>query len=582
MILKNRYDVSINTRIVSEILTTVLEFKNLKKHHMFMKIHEEGSTLNGFSSPYKFMKNQLVKHPKLLKQTAIIQGKKVSYEEMMEAVDHISHFLHVSLKAQKGENISICALSSIEGIEAFFAMNKLGIVNARIFNGSQEIVMRENLLKFESKTIFTDKENFSIVCKASNGTKLENVIVLSSKFEIDAECKLNVYFLEDIIASRLTENYEAEVMAEDLAAILYTSGSSGTPKPIAVSNRVYVNMVELTRSTTNTKLNDGEKVLGVVSHEYPYAAINSTLMILLMGKTLIMPENMPNGEISFKDIMLMKPHRIQAIPNFYKLIQGYIENISNANWKFLKNVISGGETYTVAEKMSLCNSLKCVKNRALIIDGFGFGEMGSATALKFGLAKYFLLMNGIEAMSVDPVTNRTLPLDEEGVLCITGPTLTDGYYKDTDSTEKAYIYDENGKRWFKSDTYGCVHGKHRRLIMLGGRVREYFITGDGHGNFVKVYSGKVESVILENPNVKDCIVIPSDESALPTPVVYYSLYSTLNENKEDIIRVIKENCNSLEMFCRPTAYYYEKEIKRTNANKKDYIYYKNLQKNRES
>lgn len=572
--------ISINNPIISEMLTRILELRNLKTHRKFIKIHESGRTLNGYISPYKFMKNQLIKYPKLLKQAAMIQDKTVSYEEMMQVVNHISQFLHTSLNVKKGENVSICALSSIAGIEAFFAMNKLGIVNARIFNGTQENVMRENLLRFESKTIFTDKENFPIVCMASEGTNLENVIILSPKFDMDIKCNLNVYFLEDLVTLPLTEDYEEEVEPDDLASILYTSGSSGTPKPIAVSNRVYVNMVELTRSTTNTNLNDGEKVVGVVSHEYPYAAINSTLMILLMGKTLIMPENMPNGEISFNDIMLMKPNRIQAIPNFYKLMQSYIESTPNINLKFLKNVISGGETYTKAEKLSLYNSLRHANNKAFIIDGFGFGEMGSAAALKFGLAKYFLLMNGVEAMAVNPTTNQPLPLDKEGVLCITGPTLTNGYYKDLDSTEKSYIYDKNGKRWFKSDTYGSVHGRYRRLISLGGRVREYFITGDGHGNFLKVYSGKVESVILENPNIKDCIVVPSDDSALPTPVAYYSLHNISKEHKGDIVKSIIESCNSLEEFCRPTAYYYETEIKRTEAHKKDYLYYKDLQKNR--
>ena len=89
-------------------------------------------------------------------------------------------------------------------------------------------------------------------------------------------------------------------------------------------------------------------------------------------------------------------------------------------------------------------------------------------------------------------------------------------------------------------------------------------------------------MILENANVKDCIVVPSDDSALPTPVAYYSLHNTSNENENDIIKSIIESCNSLEEFCRPTAYYYETEIKRTKAYKKDYMYYKDLQRNRAS
>lgn len=567
---------SVNSPFISELLTKVLEKKNLKLHSSFMEAYDKGLTINGYDSPYHFMKDQMKLHPKLLQQIAMIQDITVTYEQMMQTVDKVAAFLHDILKMKKNENISVCALSSIEGIEAFFAMNKLGLVNARIFNGTQEEKMREDLQKFQSKTIFTDAQNLPVVCAAGKGTELCNIIVMTPKCEVPQECMLSVYFWEDIIKMELQSDFEESVSAEDLAAILYTSGSSGDPKPISISNRVYVNMVELTSKTTDTKLNDGERVVGVVSHEYPYAAINSTLMILLMGKTLIMPKNTESGEIDFDEMMTERPHRIQAIPNFYKLMQEYIEKNPRVDLSFLKNVISGGESYTIPEKISLYNALKKAKTKAFIIDGFGFGEMGSATALKFGLSRYFLLMNGVEAMAVNPETNEPLGLDEEGLLCITGPTISNGYYNDEEGTKKSFIKDKDGKIWFKSDTYGLVHGKKRRLISLGGRVREYFITGDGHGNFLKVYAGKVELVIMEIPYIKDCIVVPSDDTALPTPVLYYSLTNSMYDEKM-IKNLIEAKSQELEVFCRPTEYYMEQEIQRTRANKKDYLYYKKLQ-----
>ena len=41
----------------------------------------------------------------------------------------------------------------------------------------------------------------------------------------------------------------------------------------------------------------------MVSHEYPYAAINCTVMILLMGKTLIMPKHRADNSIDFDELM---------------------------------------------------------------------------------------------------------------------------------------------------------------------------------------------------------------------------------------------------------------------------------------
>ena len=151
-----------------------------------------------------------------------------------------------------------------------------------------------------------------------------------------------------------------------------------------------------------------------------------------------------------------------------------------------------------------------------------------------------------------------------------------GDYEGSSTEWKSFVKDENGKRWFISDTYGLVHGKKKRLIKLGGRIREYFITGDGAGNFVKVYAGTVEDVIMSCPYVNDCIVVPSDTSATPSSIVYIAINEDAEMSKAQIIEDLKEKCRSLEKFAQPTRYGVEKEIVRTNAGKKDYGYYKKM------
>ena len=119
-----------------------------------------------------------------------------------------------------------------------------------------------------------------------------------------------------------------------------------------------------------------------------------------------------------------------------------------------------------------------------------------------------------------------------------------------------------------------VYSKKKRLIKLGGRIREYFITGDGVGNFVKVYAGTVEDVIMSSAYVTDCIVVPSDTSATPSPVAYIAISEDVEMSKEQIVEGLKEKCQSLEKFAQPTRYEIETVIARTNAGKKDYGYYK--------
>lgn len=565
----------------SRLLTCLLLHKNLRNHCEIVDATMHGISISKYISPYQCLKALLQIHPSMMDMLAIMQERSLTYKQMWEEIKILSDYIHFELTGQKGERVSVCAAGSIEGIVLFFALNRLGLVNARVFNGSKEEKMKYNINNFSSRIVAVDERNLSTLSRVVEGTNVEVVIALSKNNEnMENEFKelhpdIRIVSYSEIIKSgRLQKDFDEEVLGEDLASILYTSGSSGEPKPIAIPNKIYTNMVEMVCKTTNMKKYDGERVMGVVSHEYPYAAINCTVMVLLMGKTLIMPKRKMDGVIDFDELMEAKPNKIQAIPNFYKLLEQTKRCglMKTDDFGFLNWVISGGEKYLNNEKRELLDFLARYKSRPLLVDGFGFGELGSAAALKFGMHEYFLLMNGIEAKSIHPETKDELSLDEEGILCFTAPTIADGYYNNAKATRESFVRDMNGRRWFVSDTYGAVHGKKRRLIKLSGRIREYFITSDGAGNFVKVYAGTVEDVIMSCPHVKDCIVVPSDSGATPGSVAYVSICG--DEETGRVIDEIKEKCQSLEKFSQPVKYEIEPIIVRTHAGKKDYGYYK--------
>lgn len=576
-----------NGRVLSNLLTTVLELKNLPCHRQFCKQSERGSILgkDKIETPYTSLSHLLEQHKKLAEKEALLQGQTIiTYAEFKRQIDDLSAFLHFEWSMEKGGNVALCTGTLIEGIVCFFALNKLGLVNARIFNGSKEEKMKNNLLDFQSELIFVDNRNLDILTAVVKKTKVTKVLLAPDCDQIRTERlrkenpELDVVSWEEALwaGARQENEYIENCSGNDLAAILYTSGSSGEAKPVTIANRVYVNMVEVVSRTTNVKKCEPEKVIGVVSQEYPYAAVNSTIMILLLGKTLILPEQDEN-RTAFAGMLSKQPQRIQAIPNFYKLWQelsagGQLTDLKLAN---LKYIISGGETFLPEEKRQTLNFLRQNGIKPLLIDGFGFSEMGSATALKFGLADTFLLMNGIEAKALEPETLRELPAGQEGILCLSGATIAEGYFCNPVATKKAFYTDKDGKRWFISDTYGTVCGRWRRRIRLGGRIREYFITDDGNGTFVKVYAGNVEEAVASSGVVADCVVVPSDVSAAPKPVAYVALKKSVNSQERAVERIQKA-CETLETFARPNAIYLVACIRRTDAGKKDYRYYQGI------
>ena len=152
-----------NTSFGCKLLTSILLHKNLPNHRKVKAATEKGILLNGCHSPYQYLKHLLQEHPEAMDTVAIMQDRNITYKELWDETEALANYLHFELSVQKGENISLCAASSIEGLVAFFALNRIGLVNARVFNGSQADKMRHNINNFASRIVMMDKNNLAVL-----------------------------------------------------------------------------------------------------------------------------------------------------------------------------------------------------------------------------------------------------------------------------------------------------------------------------------------------------------------------------------------------------------------------------------
>lgn len=74
----------------------------------------------------------------------------------------------------------------------------------------------------------------------------------------------------------------------------------------------------------------------------------------------------------------------------------------------------------------------------------------------------------------------------------------------------------------------------------------------------------------------DCIVVPSDSGALPRPVAYAVMKNDLSLTPDKVKEEIYVACQSLENFAWPAEIHFIPNMKRTDAGKKDYGYYRKL------
>lgn len=109
----------INLPFASAVVTTYLRIKNIKLYKKIVERSKNNYLINDISSAYEYLLDLVRSNPELKQQVAMIQRETITCGEMIQEINHLSKVLHSIFQCRKGENISICAASSIEGIVAF-------------------------------------------------------------------------------------------------------------------------------------------------------------------------------------------------------------------------------------------------------------------------------------------------------------------------------------------------------------------------------------------------------------------------------------------------------------------------------
>ena len=174
----------LNTKFGSNILTQILLHKNLIIHRRLIKADEKEKNLNEYENPYQYMKSLLQSHPELMGRIAVVQDKTITYKELWTEIEAFANYLYAHLDYQKGEIFSVCATSSIEGIVSFFALNRLGIISGRVFNGSQADKMKYNINNFSSTVVLIDNDNLEVLLRIVKNTKVKTVEMNGKLFAI--------------------------------------------------------------------------------------------------------------------------------------------------------------------------------------------------------------------------------------------------------------------------------------------------------------------------------------------------------------------------------------------------------------
>lgn len=306
---------------------------------------------------------------------------------------------------------------------------------------------------------------------------------------------------------------------ETVAVIIYTSGTTGHPKGAMLTHRNLV--FDALSAGEALKLRpEGERFLVVLPMFHAFASLAGILLPLLHGSSLV-PIAKFDPALTAETIGATDATIFLGVPSMYNLLlrlpEKHTESISK-----LRYCISGG----AAMPVKMMNQFE-ERFGVLIYEGDGPTECAPATCFNpiDGLRKpqsVGLPLNGIE-MKIMNETGSERPLTEPGEICVRGPNVMKGYWKQPEETAKSFFGD-----WFRTGDIGTEDKDGYFYIV--DRIKDMVIV-----NGMNVYPRVVEEVLYNHKAVREAAVIgqPSKLHG-EVPVAYIALKENAGTTEKEI------------------------------------------------
>lgn len=518
---------------------------------------------------------------------------RVTYGEMFKDVVMISRaFKELGVKSR--DVITVSMPSYYQCIAVFLAANRIGATVSFLNYGCETEEIKSYLNLFESKLFIDYDKSIEYNEDIKKDTKVEQIITLDKKdintIHFDSENKLIGY--SDYISYRDLEklsNYYKNFIftlysGKHDALILFTSGSTGQPKSVLLSNENIVSSGIYMKNTGHIKAIKGEKCLICVPFNYPYGFCTSALMSLMCGREAILASEMNLDNVGY--YMDKKPNYIFGSPAIKDLImRGTPEgqDLSSCH-----SFVCGGDFLMPNQAVEAIKFFNSHNSNIEMYNGAGNAETAGASSIAVGSPirreSVGRILVGTDYIIADPNTFQKLPLGEEGMLAIRGKHVFKGYYKDPVATkESRFMYD--GKEYYKTGAIGT--SDQNRYFYMTGRSSRFYIRFDSH----KVYPENIQKILSYIDCVKDSAAVkksnPEQRYETYVYVVLKPGFDTNHETKEHIIdelkRIVKEKKFNFKEYEIPfvDSIEFVDDLPRTEADKVDYNLLEEMAENKE-
>ena len=456
---------------------------------------------------------------------------KYTYKKIIDEVKICAKGL-ISIGIKKNDHIGIWMDNISKWYIIFFACNMIGAKAIPINTSFNTFEINNAINSFDIKYLFSSsgyKNKYIPIIDniVSNNKKIEKVITIGFEKE---KCTNYNNMIKDgkIINDKAIDDYKDNTKSNDVCIILPTSGTTGFPKGVELTNKQLIkNGFDIGE---RYDLNKDDNMLIQVPMFHCFG-ITLSMLSSLTHLTKMTVISHFNPEKVLKIIEDEKITCINGVPTMYHRIIDSV-NFNKTNISSLtKGIMAGSNCLPdFIEEVTKTMNMK-------IISVYGLSEASPGCTMSSVFDDYELRkttvgksLPDIECKIIDPKTNKELQDGFIGEFIVRGYNVMNGYYNNDIETKKVI------------DSEGFLHtGDLARKTKDGyyeitGRIKDMIIRGGEN-----IYPKEVEMVISKIDGVINVTVFGVDDENYGQEVVAY-IKTEGNVTEEDVREYMKENC----------------------------------------
>jgi amino acid adenylation domain-containing protein len=506
------------------------------------------------------------------KEAICFNGEGMTYQELDRLTDQVASSLQ-DAGVRRGDRVAIYVPKSLYSVISIFGILKAGGVYVPLDPNApvKRLAYITRNCDVKVMLVATDKLS-NLPAFLAEGTPLQTAIVLGGPDQTDdvpVGGSLRLIHWEQVVEGNPKRPADTGTIENDLAYILYTSGSTGDPKGVMISHKTIFTFINWCYE--RFRMNPEDRVTSHAPLHFDLSTFDIYVTLKAGGTVVLVPEKLSIFPIQL--VKLLQDEKITVtymVPSILSLMVNYGSLVTH-DLSNLRAILFAGEVFPIKYLRQLVEAIP----QAEYFNLYGPTETNVCTyyqvqpedlepertqPVPIGVA-----CDNIEVFAVDDRGHVVTKPGIEGELWVRGSCVAQGYWGDREKTAKNFVHNQFQPFFdevaYRTGDIVTLAEDCANWIYVGRR--DHMIKSRGY----RIELGEIETALYNHKGLKEAAVVAIPDELLGNRIKAYVVPSDRNGLDEN---AIKNHCReTLPSYMVPENVEFVDELPKTSTGKVD-------------